>query len=306
MEEISKTNGRNSSQGEVVSVIIPTYNRPALLRRALESVVNQSYKNLEIIIINDGGDESSRDITQSFKDDRITYLSHDNNKGGGAARNTGIKNAKGKYIAFLDDDDQWIPSKIETQLNKMAKTDPDVGFCFSAVTNVYENREEDTWVPEGIDDYFDLALERFNGFLNITLFVKKEVLEDVGGFDEIFPSHQEVDLVLKMARKYKGLGINRSLVRVDMSNHRQIGRNLSKKTRGREMILKKYFDEFSTKPVVLAKHQFNLGLLYRNMGDFDKARSIFKEALKNNFNLRYLIHFISLSWGGRLYKLIRK
>jgi len=306
MEEISKTNGRNPSQGEVVSVIIPTYNRPTLLRRALESVVNQSYKNLEIIIINDGGDESSRDITQSFKDDRITYLSHGSNKGGSAARNTGIRNTKGEYIAFLDDDDQWIPSKIETQLNKMAKTDPDVGFCFSAVTNVYENREEDTWVPEGIDDYFDLALERFNGFLNVTLFVKKAVLEDVGGFDENLPSHQEVDLVLKMARKYKGLGINRSLVKVDMSDHRQVGRNLLKRAKGREMILKKYLNEFSIKPIVFAKHQFGLGLMYRDMGNFDKAQSIFKEALKNNFNLRYLAHFIILLWGGRLYKLVKK
>ncbi len=99
-----------------VSVIIPTYNRANLVSRAIKSVLNQTYQDFEIIVVDDCSEDNTEEIVKSFNDSRIRYIKHKKNKGGSAARNTGIKRARGKYIAFLDDDDEWLPSKLEKQI----------------------------------------------------------------------------------------------------------------------------------------------------------------------------------------------
>jgi len=102
-------------------------------------------------------------------------------------RNTGIKASKGEYIAFLDDDDEWLPKKLEIQMEKFKNTSNDVGFCFSAVRNIFDNQEEETRAPEGVANYYELALRRFKGFLTSTLVIKKFVFEKAGYFDEKIP-----------------------------------------------------------------------------------------------------------------------
>lgn len=253
-----------------VSVIIPTCNRPDLLKEAVASVDRQTYRDFEIIVIDDGKERL----------------------GGGAARNKGIRQATGEYIAFLDDDDVWLPEKLKRQMDVFASTPPDVGFCMCAVTNVYDDHEETTTVPDGVDDYFELALEHFNAFLNVTLLIKKQVLDEVGYFDESLPSHQETDLVLRMARKYKGLGVSEPLVRVNVKGTRErIGTSLARRIAGREIIINKYFKDFQERPALLATHYFRLGLLYRDDRQYRKARDVFYKALKTHFSFRYALHY---------------
>src|SRR5688572_26839751 len=96
-----------------VSVVIPTHNRPLMLRRAIDSVLAQTYQDFEIIVVDDGLRERSDNVVKLFEDDRIRYISHEQEHGAPAARNTGIKNSNGELIAFLDDDDEWLPQKLE-------------------------------------------------------------------------------------------------------------------------------------------------------------------------------------------------
>lgn len=108
----------------MVSCIIPTYKRSDTLIRAVKSVINQSYKNLEIIIVDDNepNDEYSLIVQERLKaisDERIRYIQQKKHINGAAARNVGINAARGEFIAFLDDDDEWLPSKIEKQINKL-------------------------------------------------------------------------------------------------------------------------------------------------------------------------------------------
>src|SRR3989338_9457855 len=199
-----------------VSVVIPTHNRSNLLERAILSVLAQTFQDFEIVVVSDGQNDQNKIIIGKFQDPKIQYFEPAFNKGAPAARNTGIKNASGEFIAFLDDDDEWVPHKIAMKMAQFESTPRDVGFCCSAVENVYPNRKRTTTVPSGIADYHQLALSYFKSLLTVTLIIKKYVFEEVGMFDEQFPSHQEADLMIRVTGKFKGLGINQPLVRVAM------------------------------------------------------------------------------------------
>ena len=100
----------------VVSVIIPTYNRAHLIGRAIRSVLDQTYQDWELIVVDDASTDDIPGIVKGFTDGRVKYIRHDENKGAAAARNTGIQAARGAYIAFLDSDDEWLPEKLERQV----------------------------------------------------------------------------------------------------------------------------------------------------------------------------------------------
>lgn len=290
----------------MVSVIVPTHNRPELLKRAVDSVLGQTYKDLEVIVVDDGLEERVDKIISGLNDSRLKYIQHSEEKGGSAARNTGIKNASGEFIAFLDDDDEWLPHKLATQMAQFESTPRNVGFCFSAVENVYSDRKYITTVPSGIGDYHELALSYFKSLLTVTLIIKKYVFEEAGMFDEDFPSHQEADLMIRVTGKFKGLGINQALVRVAMGEHCQVGGSLKRRILGREMLLKKYMEELKKSKKILAAQNFSMGLMYRDNAQFVKARDMFDQAVKNDFSVRYFMHRLSMIFGGRIYKLIRK
>ena len=96
-----------------VSAIIPTYNRANIVIRAIQSVLNQTYQNFELLVIDDGSQDNTEEIVTGIHDNRIKYIRHEKNKGVAAARNTGIEAAKGEFIAFLDSDDEWLPNKLK-------------------------------------------------------------------------------------------------------------------------------------------------------------------------------------------------
>lgn len=279
-----------------VSIVIPTCNRPELLKRALNSVLNQTYQDFEIIVVDDGQKESAEDVVGQFNGERIKYIKHAERKGGAVARNTGIKSAQGEFIAFLDDDDEWLPEKLEVQMRGFENTPTDVGFCFSAIRTTYEDREKVSGVPDGIGDYLELSLRRFKGFMTSTLIIKKYVFDKVGFFDEGFPSHQEPDLIIRIAKNFKGLGINRPLVKMDVGVYEHIGSSLKRRIEGGKMILNKHFEEFRKRPEVLAKHYFQIALWYRDNKQFVEAGAYFRKAWKENLRLRYLYHYLSTIW----------
>lgn len=294
----------------MISVIIPTHNRPEQLKRAVDSVLGQTYKDLEVIVVDDGLEKRADEVINDLNDSRLKYIQHSEERGGSAARNTGIKNASGEFIAFLDDDDEWVPHKLATQMAQFESTLRDVGFCFSAVENIYSDTKRSgkhiTTVPSGIGDYHELALSYFKSLLTVTLVIKKYVFDEVGLFDEKFPSHQEADLMIRVTEKFKGLGIDKPLVRVAMGGHDQVGGSLKRRILGREMLLAKYMEELKKNKKLLAAQSFGLGLMYRDSAQFAKALDMFDQAVKNDFSVRYFIHHLSMIFGGRIYKLIRK
>jgi len=277
-----------------VSVVIPTCNRPHLIKQTLDSVLKQSFQDFEIIVVDDGIKERVEKAVKSYNDSRIRYIQHEVNKGGGVARNTGIKNAVGEYIAFLDDDDEWLNEKLEMQVKALDEANEEVGFCFTAVENILDNKTEKSKIPEGLNDYHELSLISFKKFLTVTLVVKKKVFDSVGTFDESLPSHQEAELMIRVTEKYKGIGINVPLVMVNMkSGHDSVGKNFARRIKGEEMLLEKHFDKYKKRRRVLAKHYFQIGLWCRDNGEKKKARGYFFKAWRSDyFKVRYLLHYL--------------
>lgn len=187
---------------ELVSVIIPTYKRTDKLKNAIDSVLNQTYKNFEIVIVddNDPNTEYRKDtekFMQTYKsNEKVRYVKMKKNGGGAAARNFGIKEAKGKYIAFLDDDDVFVPEKLEKQLKFMLDNKLDA--CFSNET-VLTTNDKLMYKKEYKDFKKENALKYHLTEMIVgtqTFMFKKSVLEAINGFD-IVPSGQEYILMYK-------------------------------------------------------------------------------------------------------------
>ena len=117
-----------------VSVVITTYNRAALLPRAIRSVLAQTYEDYELIIVDDCSTDDTPEVVQRFADSRIRAVRHSDNRGQSAAVNTGIRLARGEYIAFLDDDDEWVDRKLSRQVRTLDASDPRVGWCIRGST----------------------------------------------------------------------------------------------------------------------------------------------------------------------------
>lgn len=277
-----------------VSIIIPTCDRPQFLRRALESVRAQTFTEWEAIIVDDGS-LNAKEVVDAFHEPRFRYVREaPPRRGGAAARNTGIRSARAPYIAFLDDDDIWLPQKLAIQYRALSETTDDVGFSVTAASVVGEAETHLNTVPaEGISDFSDLVLTLFKGFLTSTLMVRRAVFDEIGMFDEALPSHQETDLVIRMTRRYRGVGIAEALSTTDMTAHEHIGGDITRRIRGREMLLTKHAALFAAHPRALAKNYFWLGLWYRDAGRGREARRCFSKAFFLSGNPRYALHSLA-------------
>ncbi len=195
-----------------VSVIVPTYNRPDFLTKALESIAAQTYKNCEVIVVNDAGRDVSA-IVNSFQGRlAITYLAHTENKGLAASRNTGINAAIGKYIAYLDDDDIYYPDHIETLVGFLENNDYKV--AYTDAYRAYQEKENGEYVTRKRDVSYSYDFEYdyilVNNFVPVLCVMhEKACLQETGIFDESLRALEDMDCWIRMSRKYKFAHIKR-------------------------------------------------------------------------------------------------
>lgn len=200
---------------EKISVIIPTYNREKTIDSSIKSVLNQTYNNIEVIVVDDNSNDSTEKIIKDINDARVIYIKLRKNHGAGYARNIGIKKSSGKYIAFQDSDDVFEKNKLEIQYKNLVKNNSDLDFCKLKVNDdgnvwIFPNDEQDKNLEKS-----NLATELCNGNLISTqsILAKREVLEDIC-FDVILPRFQDYDLVLRIAQKYKISYTKKALVNI--------------------------------------------------------------------------------------------
>ena len=165
----------------LVSVIIPTHNRPELLKRTLLSIVNQSYPSLEIIVISNGISIINRNVVEELQDSRVCYLEQNDSGGPSSPRNHGIQKAQGEYVAFCDDDDLWMPNKVEKQVEALVNN-YEYGLCYSKMLRFNQEKEWSISHEEGPADLKSLLY--INTVPISSVLMKKTLLIKYGGFSE--------------------------------------------------------------------------------------------------------------------------
>ena len=194
---------------EKVSVIIPTYKRSKYLIRAIKSVLNQTYENIEIIIVDDNGKgtEDQLDTELRLKEfidkNQIVYVPLEKNSGGSAARNVGINKSTGKYIALLDDDDEFMPQKVELQVKKLESLGEEYKAVYSSFIRIYEDQEIKYYNNKQGNLFETIVNMELDTDAGSTLMFDRDVLEKIKGFDESYKRHQDIELIARIAFYYK-------------------------------------------------------------------------------------------------------
>ena len=244
-----------------VSVILPTFNRAKYLDRAISSVLNQSFSDFELIIIDDASTDNTEEIVNMFKDERIIYIKNPKNLGGAGARNVGIHIAQGEFIAFQDSDDQWLPGKLEAQMKVFEKAEEDVAVVYTAFIRKVGSKELIVPPPsvKKTEGYIYRELLKHVNFIGTpTAVVRKKAIKEVGGFDERFPRLQDWDLFLRLAKKYRFKFIKKPyLIAYDVPEN--ISSNPMALIKALKLLLGKHYEEIRKDRKIISKFYQRLG-----------------------------------------------
>jgi len=205
----------------MISVIIPTYNRVNFLARAIESVLNQTFKNFELIVVDDGSTDSTRELIKKYKE--VLYIYQDN-KGPSSARNTGIKHARYDFIAFLDSDDWWHKNKLKYQFYAM-QDNPDY----------LVSHTQEKWYRNGVLLNQKAKHRKYSGFIFdkclaicaisiSTVMLKRQIFEVVGYFNEEMPCCEDYDFWLRVTCRFPVLLVDMSLTLKDGGRDDQVSK----------------------------------------------------------------------------------
>lgn len=266
----------------LISIVLPTYNRKYILGKAIESVINQTYENWELIVVDDGSTDNTEILMTGYTDSRIRYIREKFNKGANFCRNLGVKNAKGKYIAFLDSDNWWEPDKLERQFAELHASDKSVAFVFCR--DVVRDKSRKFLSPSGrfTESEIGKILYERNIVDTNTVLIKKECFDKAGGFDEQMPRMQDWDLFFRVVNVfgYKAIYIPDCLNNNTIQEN-SISRDGEKMTAAVFRFLSKYYDYYNNKSLI--QKYFHMAFYSMNAD----AECIYKNIYKNFSNDQY-------------------
>lgn len=216
-------------ESPLVSVVIPTYSRPVFLPRCIDSVLGQTYPNIELIVVDDNNPETdARRETEKamarYKDDqKITYLQHEKNRNGSAARNTGWRASKGKYITFLDDDDEIAKDKIEKQVACLESLDDSWGMCYTGYQLIKEHGDYQISSEKRCGDcYIDALMRTMFMGSGSNLLLRKSVVDEICGYDETFQRNQDIEFLTRACEHYKLAYVDEVLLTIYQEGNRAV------------------------------------------------------------------------------------
>jgi glycosyltransferase involved in cell wall biosynthesis len=256
----------------LVTIIIPTYNRPDFLSSAIDSLIAQTYRPIEILVIDDNGNPDVRQQTEEVMNryqavDFVRYIQNEKNMGGALSRNRALERSSGEYITFLDDDDVYLPRKVESQLNFMIQHRLDMSFTDVKIYNT-QNRLIDARIHDYVKTWDNEHLLRQHLMHHLTptctYMFRRDVLKEIGGFDDRAVS-QEYMLMLKMILSDKRIGyLNECHVKM---YHHENGRISvgNKKIEGERKLLeikRTFYDRLSKKEIRYIEFRFHAAMVF--------------------------------------------
>lgn len=223
------------------SIVIPFFNREKFLEKAVQSVIDQTYKEWELILVNDGSTDDSLIIAKSFDDSRIKVVSYSLNQGNAFARNSGWKASKYSWVAYLDSDD-WYEKDYLEKLALEIRNNPEIGFFWTGVRfidSLGNSIKEEFWKPKESlpsDTFFD----ELRIGTNCGIAVKRTLLESFGGFDENFKASVDREFFLRISQNEMGKGIPEILVNCLIGEHVSVRKNYSAQAAAYNELIKRY------------------------------------------------------------------
>ena len=218
----------------LISVVMPAYNRESVIDKAIDSVLCQTYRDIELIVVDDGSTDNTSRAIQSIKDARLKYF-YQENAGACVARNKGVELSQGEFVAFHDSDDIWHKDKLEKQMRVMEATNADLVFCKLIK---YYNNGETQLLPGAIKEGFLNPVENLFGIGTQSLLAKKRVFENCP-FDASMPRFQEFEMLVRIAEKYRIYCLDEGLVDYRIGDD-SISSNPEKLYKACELILQKH------------------------------------------------------------------
>jgi O-antigen biosynthesis protein len=266
-----------------VSVIVPTYNRAHQLPRAIESVLSQTFAAFELLIVDDGSTDRTPSIASAYADERVHYLRQNVNQGVGAARNIGLRKSRGEFVAFLDSDDEWLPQKIECQVEQFRKSPVEVGLLYTGVETVATGGKRWLFEPAHRGDVYERLLMGNVIHSGSSVMVRRNVIRNAGFFDELIPAIEDYDYWLRIARYYRFDYIDAPLVRYfDLQNSERRSLDTRANLSARAWLYRKHGCEMRRIGVA---HEFLIESARRHLvpwlNDVSGARILAAQALMN-------------------------
>lgn len=271
----------------LVSVVITTYKRtPEMIEKSIFSVLNQTYSNLELLIIDDSPEtydqrEKVREFCEGIPDNRVKYIQHKKNMGACVARNTGISASNGTVIGFLDDDDEWLPEKIESMLPLFSGDN--VGIVYANAQIIESNGKTrnyfDRYETHEGNVYDDIMRTNFIGSTSFPL-LNKEALVSVGGFDPGMEASQDWDTWIRMSQKYEVRKVDKVLTNYYMHSGIRITSDTKKRIRALRHLDEKNIVFLRAHKAIYRKHKEYELRLCMQAGLYKDASLCYFQAVK--------------------------
>ena len=286
-----------------ISVVIPTYNREDTISRAIDSVSEQTIDNYEIVIVDDGSEDDTREMIKKYNDNRIRYIEHENNKGQNFARNTGLRAAEGSYISYLDSDDILLPLHLEKVTDKLEQL-PDE---YAGIVTGYEDIVDGEKIPQpgygGRITYEDLIRDMYDkiGGLSLLTF-RAEILDKIGFHDEEVINSTDLDFYLQILEEYNLYGINEVLCR-RFKQIDSVSMDAKLVAKGEKTIISKHGEKLTSKN--RAKRRYNRGIALAELGKMQAASETFWGCIQDDpFGILYYYHFVISLFGKRIFHVL--
>lgn len=291
----------NANDMPLVSVILPTHNRADLLPRAVQSVLGQSYRNLELWVIDDASTDDTQAVLRQFSDSRLQIIRHEVSRRAGAARNSGLRHARGTLLAFQDDDDIWLAQKLERQVAHLLSQPAEVGLNVCGFLRLYQHNAHRVG---GAAQFSELRFDRgmvgdFSLAATPCWLLRRELLDRVGGFDETLPLWEDWELLARLSQHCRLAHIDEPLFVQDRS--RPQGAGMSQREAlfadAYRLLMEKRGHEWTDRRAI-ARQQYLIG---RNEAMFRSpivARSWLRKALRQDpLNFKALV-VLGLTYAG--------
>jgi glycosyltransferase involved in cell wall biosynthesis len=291
----------------VFSIITPTYRRPLLLKRAIISVINQTLGDYEHIIIDDGNDPETELIVMGFGDKRIIFRQHLSPRGAAGSYNSGIKLSRGRFILFLDDDDEYLPTFLQRMYDHISNTDPKIGFVWTGIIRVEDTNDGEKilsskiWPPRFLKKELGLveATSIGNGF---GVCVKKECIDIIGLYDESLIMGHDTEFLFRLAGKFDFETIPEVLVKLHQHSSSRLTheRNNFVRLILREQILNRHQELLKAFPKLYNVHYRVIAWLCYNLKMRQKGRKTLLSIIKNTpFNILNFTDILTYELAGK-------